>query len=80
MAKKKQNYTDMVHDSIRRFKKIREQDLGDNEVFISTINEVIQDLFEKNQFDWEERNAEPKKQSKTGVPQILTQKGNDKNG
>jgi hypothetical protein len=78
MAKKKQNYTDMVHESIRRFKKIREQDLGDNEVFTLTINEVIQKLFEKNQDDWEERNVEPKKQAKTCVREILTQKGTDK--
>ncbi|MCB2141211.1 hypothetical protein KQH27_00720 [bacterium] len=79
MAKKKINYTDLVHDSIRRFKKIREQDPGDNEVFTATINEVIQDLHERNQEDWEKRNTEPKKRSKTYSPEILPQKGTDKN-
>ena len=80
MAKKKQSYSDMVHDSIRRFKKIKDQDPGDNEVFTRTINAVIQELFEKNQDDWEKRNAKPQKRSKTSVPEFRTQNGVNKNG
>jgi hypothetical protein len=79
MAQKKQNYTYLVHDSIRRFKKIKDQDTADNKVFTRTINEVIQKLYEKNQDDWEERNVKPKKQAKTCVREIMTQKGTDKN-
>lgn len=77
MAKKKQNFTDTVHDAIRRFKKIKDQDASDNEIFTRTINKVILDLFEKNQDDWEKRNSPPEKRSKTCAPEILTQKGTD---
>ena len=78
--KKKQNYTDMLHDSIDRLEKIKDQDPGDNEVFTRTIDAMIGDLFGQIQKEWKKRNARSKKRSNKSVPISLAQKGTDKNG
>ena len=79
MAKRNQNYTDMVHDAIDRLERIKDQDHGDNEVFTRTINRMIHKLFGKTQAEWKKRNTKPQKRSKTSVPEIPAQKGTDKN-
>lgn len=79
MAKKKHNYTDMVHDSIDRLEKIKDQDAGDNDIFTHTIDSMIDMLFIKIQDDWKKRNAKPKKRPKTYSSEIVTQKGTDEN-
>ena len=78
MTKRNQNYTDKLHDSIDRLEKIKDQDAGDNEIFIRTIDAMIGKLCKKIQNEWKKRNAKPKKRSKTSVPEILTEKGTDK--
>lgn len=74
MAKKNQNYLEMLHDSIDRLEKIKDQDAGDNEIFTSTIDAMIGKLFKKIQEEWKKRNARPKKRSKSSEPEIMTQK------
>ena len=79
MAKRNQNFVEMLHDSIDRLEQIKDQDADDNTIFTSTIDAMIGDLFKKIQEEWKKRNVKPPKRSKTCVSEILTQKGNHKN-
>ena len=86
MARKNQNYLEMLHDSINRLKGIKEQDPGDNENFSNTIESMIGELLEKEHEELSKKFVKTAKRppAKTSMPESksnsVTQKGTDKNG
>jgi len=86
MARKNQNYLEMLNNSINRLKRIKEQDSCENEIFSKSIDSMIAELSEKEHDEVTKKFAKTTKKSPVKPPiseskvYSATQKGNDKHG
>jgi hypothetical protein len=86
MAKKNQGQLEKLNDAVNRFKRIKAQDPGDNEVFSEELNSLIARLVDKEHDMNTQKFSKPSKkpQTKTEIPEhrgtSTTLTVNEKNG
>lgn len=64
MAKKNHERLIKIHEALNRFKKIKEQDPGDNEIFTESVNLEMQRLFNEEHKEITRLFEQPKKPNK----------------